>query len=186
MLHEYLFAKRRFRHFSQRDSREKRFPRRNWSMRFSSGKGKNRKGSSGFGKGKGYHFGGSVITPGSLAGGKGKGRGKSKKGGKHFMAGSPGATNPRGQDGSIMRCHECDSETHLVAACPKRKGGKGKGKGGKHFLAWDSGSAAAGPQPQGAPAYAPAPAQPRTGVLTGALHWYVGDVRIPGASTSRS
>ncbi|CAK0831488.1 unnamed protein product [Prorocentrum cordatum] len=178
LLHEYLFAKRRFRHFVQRNSRRSRFPRSNWSLRMNSGKG----GSSfgrGRGHGKGYHFGGSVVNPGSLAGGKGK----KKKGGKHYMAGTPGATNPRGSDGRTMRCHECDSETHLVAACPKRKG-KGKGK---HFMSWNSGSASTGTQQAGAPAadptlsaYAPVPAQPRTGALSGVLHWFTEDARTPG------
>ncbi|CAK0800860.1 unnamed protein product [Prorocentrum cordatum] len=178
LLHEYLFAKRRFRHFVQRNSRRSRFPRSNWSLRMSSGKG----GSSfgrGRGHGKGYHFGGSVVNPGSLAGGKGK----KKKGGKHYMAGTPGATNPRGRDGRTMRCHECDSETHLVAACPKRKG-KGKGK---HFMSWNAGSAATGTQQAGAPAadptlaaYAPVPTQPRTGALSGVLHWFTEDARTPG------
>ncbi|CAK0852886.1 unnamed protein product, partial [Prorocentrum cordatum] len=178
LLHEYLFAKRRFRHFVQRNSRRSRFPRSNWSIRMSSGKG----GSSfgrGRGHGKGCHFGGSAVNPGSLAGGKGK----NKKGGKHCMSGTPGATNPRGRDGRIMRCHECDSETHLVAACPKRKG-KGKGK---HFMSWNAGSAATGTQQAGAPAadpalaaYAPVPAQPRTGALAGVLHWFTEDARTPG------
>ncbi|CAK0813698.1 unnamed protein product, partial [Prorocentrum cordatum] len=178
LLHEYLFAKRRFRHFVQLNSRRSRFPRSNWSLRMNSGKG----GSSfgrGRGHGKGYHFGGSVVNPGSLAGGKGK----KKKGGKHYMAGTPGATNPRGSDGRTMRCHECDSETHLVAACPKRKG-KGKGK---HFMSWNTGSAATGTQQAGAPAadptlaaYAPVPAQPRTGALSGVLHWFTEDARTPG------
>ncbi|CAK0801133.1 unnamed protein product, partial [Prorocentrum cordatum] len=178
LLHECLFPKRRFRHFVQRNSRRSRFPRSNWSLRMNSGKG----GSSfgrGRGHGKGYHFGGSVVNPGSLAGGKGK----KKKGGKHYMAGTPGATNPRGSDGRTMRCHECDSETHLVAACPKRKG-KGKGK---RFMSWNTGSAATGTQQAGAPAadptlaaYAPVPAQPRTGALSGVLRWFTEDARTPG------
>ena len=37
-------------------------------------------------------------------------------------------TNPRESDGQIMKCHECQSTDHLVASCPKKKGGKGKGK----------------------------------------------------------
>ena len=170
LLHDYMFAKRRFRHFVQRHSRRHRFPRSNWSLKIR-GKGDYHKGG-GKGKGKGYHFGGSVVNPGSLAGGKGK----RKKGGGHFMSGSPGATNPRGRDGTIMKCHECGSEQHLVAACPKRKG-KGKGK---HFMAWGgSASADQSPPPTGASssttalaAYSPTPAQPRTGALAGTLHWF--------------
>ena len=30
--------------------------------------------------------------------------------------------NPRGPDGQIMRCHECDSTKHLVGNCPRRAG----------------------------------------------------------------
>ncbi|CAK0897272.1 unnamed protein product [Prorocentrum cordatum] len=177
LLHEYMFAKRRFRHFVHRGSRRARFPRSNWSMRMSSGKG----GSFGRGRGhgKGYHFGGSVVNPGSLAGGKGK----RKKGGKHYMAGSPRSTNPRGRDGRSTRCHECDSATHFAASCPQRKG-KGKGK---HFAAWSAPSATTGPPTPGSQAvgpvlaaYSPSPAQPRTGSMTGVLHYLTDDVQTPG------
>ena len=121
---EYLWAKRRFRNFSKKSSRFKRFPRKSWSMSMSSGKGgKRRKGGKRKGKGR-YHFEPSVINHSSLAGGKnrkGKGKGKGKFGGKmHFM------TNPRGSDGNVMKCHECNSEEPLIASCPKRKGGKGQ------------------------------------------------------------
>ena len=40
--------------------------------------------------------------------GAGSGKGKGRKG------------NPRGPDGRKMRCHECGSEDHLVAKCPRR------------------------------------------------------------------
>ena len=48
----------------------------------------------------------------ALAGGKGK------------------AGNPRDPSGAPLRCHGCNSDTHLIAQCPLRKG-KGKGKKGK-------------------------------------------------------
>ena len=128
---EYLWAKKRFRTFGKKSSRFTRFPRKSWSMSMSSGKGKRRKGGKRKGKGKRYHFEPSVINHSSLAGGKnrkGKGKGKGKFGGKmHFM------TNPTGGDGKVMKCHECQSETHLIASCPNKKGGKGKSKG-KRFM----------------------------------------------------
>ena len=40
--------------------------------------------------------------------GAGSGKGKGRKG------------NPRGPDGRRMKCHECGSEEHLVAKCPRR------------------------------------------------------------------
>jgi hypothetical protein len=61
-----------------------------------------------------------MIGHNSLAGGKGKGKGKGKSKG-HFL-------NASDSSGNVMKCHECDSSEHLVAACPHRKGGKGKGK----------------------------------------------------------
>ena len=40
--------------------------------------------------------------------GVGSGKGKGRRG------------NPRGPDGRRMTCHECGSEEHLVARCPRR------------------------------------------------------------------
>jgi len=40
--------------------------------------------------------------------GVGSGKGKGRRG------------NPRGPDGRRMKCHECGSEEHLVARCPRR------------------------------------------------------------------
>ena len=51
--------------------------------------------------------------------GKGKGKGKSK-GKRTSGLGFGRKTNPKGKDGNIMKCHECDSEDHLVAQCPRR------------------------------------------------------------------
>ena len=113
--HEYMFAKRRFRRFTNKRSRFSRFPRRpgSWDLRFGKG-GKGGKGRKGKGKGKGY-YAGFPFGPSSLAGGKGK-KGK-------------GRGNPIGGDGEQMKCHGCGSTDHLVGACDK----KGKGKGGFHF-----------------------------------------------------
>ena len=89
------------------------------------------------GKGKGrYHFEPSVINHSSLAGGKGGGKRKGKAKGKGKFSGKMSfMTNPRGSDGNIMKCHECNSEDHLIASCPKKKGGIGKSKGkGKRFM----------------------------------------------------
>ena len=46
-------------------------------------------------------------------GGRGRGRGR---GGQH-----QGNRNPIGQDGNIMRCHECNSTQHFVDNCPNRR-----------------------------------------------------------------
>jgi len=116
---EYLYAKRRFRSFGKKNPRRTRFPRKSWEMP--------RKGR--FGRGKGYHYGkgASVVGPFSLAGGKGK---HGKKGGGKGKTSSSYVTqlNPKDANGQVMRCHECDSDQHLVAKCPKRRPGKGKGK----------------------------------------------------------
>eukprot|EP00959_Pyramimonas_sp_CCMP1952_P412657 8647198-Pyramimonas_sp.AAC.1 len=54
-------------------------------------------------------------------------------------------------------------------------------------MSWNAGSAATGTQQAGAPAadptlaaYAPVPSQPRTGALSGVLHWFTEDARTPG------
>ena len=53
---------------------------------------------------------------------KGKGKGKGKRSsGKGFGR----QKNPKGRDGQILKCHECDSEDHLVAQCPRRNGRQG-------------------------------------------------------------
>ena len=40
-----------------------------------------------------------------------KGKGKGRRG------------NPKGPDGSTMRCYECGSTEHLAGSCPRRRGG---------------------------------------------------------------
>ena len=47
----------------------------------------------------------------SLAGVKGKGKG----------GGSGAGLNPVGPDGQRMKCHECQSDRHLIAKCPNKR-----------------------------------------------------------------
>ena len=109
---EYLFAKRRFRRFTGKQTRDSRFPRRpaSWDLRFGGKRG-------GKGKGKGKYYAGFPFGPSSLAGGKGKNKGK-------------GRGNPTGKDGQQMKCHGCGSTDHLIMQCPT-----GKGKGSFNFAA---------------------------------------------------
>eukprot|EP00972_Heterocapsa_arctica_P044747 6602347-Heterocapsa_arctica.AAC.1 len=58
-----------------------------------------------------------VMNPSSLAGGGKKGGGKYKGGGGR----ASGTGNPLGADGRKMKCHECDSDQHLVRECPQRR-----------------------------------------------------------------
>ena len=51
----------------------------------------------------------------SLQKGKGKSKGKRTTG-----LGFGRKRNPKGKDGNVLKCHECDSEEHLVAQCPIR------------------------------------------------------------------
>ena len=139
---EYLFAKRRFRRFTGRAPR--RFRGKGAPPRFGrrpeKGAGKKGKGMSSMGKIGGPSYM-DVIGPSSLAGGKGKAgkRGAAKGGG-----------NPRGADGQVMRCHECNSDQHLVRDCPHRRQ---KGKG--NYAVY------------GSPAAEAALAGPMAGVMTG-------------------
>jgi len=122
---DYLFAKRRYRHFARKAPRHVRFPRRpNWSTHSHQRPQRSYAGLPGQG----------VIRPSSLAGGKGKGGGK--KGFRRTFGGGKGKTsafygnkNPVGADGEVMKCHECGADDHLVRQCPKA--GKGKGNFGK-------------------------------------------------------
>ena len=114
---EYLFAKRRYRAFTRKSPRRDRFPRKApWAM--SKGRGPKGKGRGVF-HGKGFM---PHVSAHSLAGGG---------------VGQTNGKNPVDASGKTVRCHECDSETHLVAACPQRHAQKGKGKGkggGKAYL----------------------------------------------------
>ena len=121
---DYLFAKRRFRRFTNKGPRRTRFPRRPSSSWGSSGGKGGKFGRSFKGKGTGKgHFAGFPLGPTSLAGGKGfGGKNKGRKG------------NPFGKDGLQMKCHSCGSGDHLIGQCPTNKG---KG-GGKSFYAGSS------------------------------------------------
>ena len=109
---EYLFAKRRFRHFAGRPPRRDRWQQKGGK---SGGKGggfrKGGKYDGGMGKnsGSGKSYMGDIIGPASLAGGKGKGKGKGKFGAR--------AGNPRTKESHQMRCHGCNSDQHLVRDC---------------------------------------------------------------------
>jgi len=119
----YLVHKKRFRRFARRGPRRYRSPEHTGNVSF-----KGRKGCKGKDHdGKGGSSKSSVVSPLSLAKGKGKSQGK-----KSFSKG-PGLftlENPRGTDGKIMRCHGCGSAQHLISRCPSREG---KGKGGKQI-----------------------------------------------------
>ena len=52
--------------------------------------------------------------------GRGKGKGKQSSG-KGFGR----QRNPKGRDGQTLKCHECESEEHLVAQCPRRNNRQG-------------------------------------------------------------
>ena len=108
--HDYLWSKARFRRFTGRLSRRARFPRRApWAKGRRKGRAKGHRKSK-FPLAYGYPVKG--MPAHALAGGKGK------------------AGNPRDPSGAPLPCHGCNSDTHLIAQCPFRKG-KGKGKKGK-------------------------------------------------------
>eukprot|EP00959_Pyramimonas_sp_CCMP1952_P231710 4842895-Pyramimonas_sp.AAC.1 len=56
-----------------------------------------------------------------FCGGKGRGKGRRDTPGK----GKGRRGSPRGRDGQILKCHECDSTDHLVQDCPAKGNGKG-------------------------------------------------------------
>ena len=162
---EYLWAKRRFRQFGQKSSRSARFPRKSWSLSMRPRKGGRKSKGKGRGKGR-FHFEPSVINHSSLAGGKGKGgkggKGKKGKGSQAYFQ------NPTGSDGQVMKCHECGSDQHLIASCPKKKGGKGKGGKGKSFMVDGS--------PQAGQYFQPGAFQ---GIVNGQSdNWYIGDSTV--------
>ena len=132
---DYLFARQRYRRFTRRPTRRRRFHNR---------KGKGR------GKGKGLSFGPRFMCSScstyedcelvAFAGKGGKSRSK-----------FPPRQNPVGADGQIMKCSICGSTTHLRRFCPQGKGkGKsspGKGKGSfpaAHLTTNTAGSSSSG------------------------------------------
>ena len=154
---EYLFARRRFRAAAERPAR-----------RFRKGKGKGRAKGGGkrsknpFSTGRAYSV--DPFGPSSLAGGKGKNKGKKGKG---------DGRNPIGQDGQVMRCHECGSPSHLIRECPLKKG-KGKAKNSFN-AAWHS-----SPTQLSADSFAGTPADaghsPQfAGPMSGTTSWFVGE-----------
>ena len=77
---------------------------------------------------------------------KGKGHRKGSSG-KGF--GRKG--NPKDRNGNTMKCHECNSEDHLVSRCPNKGAGKGGGIGGNFFSGIAFGSGRVQPEPQSQP-----------------------------------
>jgi len=158
---EYFFAKRRFRSFARRPPRRSRFPRTSFhrkgkgkwngkgSQLFSTGKG----GKGGF-KGHGKFHGMGTVGPSSLAGGKG------------FKSSRSG--NPTDASGQVMRCHECNSDEHLIRDCPRRSSGKGKSKG-KGKRAYLADGTLSGNSPAG-------------GLFAGVDHWFAEDMSTRSAS----
>ena len=78
------------------------------------------------------------LPQGALAGGKG-GKGKGNSGG--FRRG-PGALNPRGKDGQIMKCAKCGSTSHLWRKCPQVVSGNQASASGTHWAQQTSASPA--------------------------------------------
>ena len=128
---EYFIAKARFRHFSGKSSRRRRFPRRHVP------KGRGRGGG-----GKRTHrrawlagepaFKGSSLGKSALAGGKGKGK-------SGVPMGKGKGRNPCDPSGRQMECFRCGSRDHLSMNCHLPKG-KGKGRGGKKGMFWEDGT----------------------------------------------
>ena len=121
-------AKRTWRRFTGRPVRKFR---RFFKARRGKGKGKS-KGKKGSGSGNSFMWYQEEVA--AFLSGKGKGD-RSHSSGKGFGR----RKNPKGRDGQIMRCHECQSDEHLVARCPL----KGKGKGGPSMVNfWSTGALA--------------------------------------------
>ena len=68
------------------------------------------------------------LPQGAFAGGKGKGKGNPNG----FRRG-PGALNPRGKDGQIMKCAKCGSTSHLWRKCPQVVSGNQVSGSGTHW-----------------------------------------------------
>ena len=78
------------------------------------------------------------LPQGAFAGGKG-GKGKGNSGG--FRRG-PGALNPRGKDGQVMKCAKCGSTSHLWRKCPQVVSGNQASASGTHWAQQTSASPA--------------------------------------------
>ena len=121
-------AKRTWRRFTGRPVRKFR---RFFKARKGKGKGRG-KGK----KGPSTSFMWSQEDVASFLSGKGKGN-RSHSSGKGFGR----RKNPKDRNGEIMKCHECNSEDHLVSQCPLK--GKGKGGGSPSMVNfWSTGASA--------------------------------------------
>jgi len=113
VLSEYLINKARWRRFTGRASRQKRFQHRK-SFK-GSGKG-TFGGKSSYGSPRFLCNGRSTYEDYSLVA-SAKGKGKGDKSGKG--SGKLPRKNPIGADGKVMECSICSSDTHLRRYCPK-------------------------------------------------------------------
>ena len=100
-------AKRTWRRFTGRPVRKFR---RFFKARRGKGKGKS-KGKKGSGSGNSFMWSQEEVA--AFLSGKGKGD-RSHSSGKGFGR----RKNPKDRNGEIMRCHECNSDEHLVSICP--------------------------------------------------------------------
>ena len=122
----YRTAKRKWRRVTQKPVRKvRRFIRKTFKPPFQRKffRSHNTKGS---GKGKGKTRWPSFHTREEMAtflSGKGKGH-RAHTSGK----GNGRKGNPKDRDGNVMKCHGCQSDQHLVHACPNNPNGKGKGR----------------------------------------------------------
>ena len=128
---EYLFAKRKFRRFTKRPTKRRRFENRNFfrqvftpRQRKGKGKGKDEDEEDWARSSRPRWLCSSCSTYEdselcAFAGKGGKSRGK-----------FPPRQNPVGADGQIMKCSICEPTTHLRRFCPQGKG-KGKSSSGK-------------------------------------------------------
>ena len=124
----YRNAKAKWRKFMGKTTRAVRRHVHRFQRRKGKGKGKpshntfvSGKGKTPTGKGKGGNYAVAALLAEmtdaqiesfmpAFRGRRSPGKGKGRRG------------NPRGPDGQIMRCHECDSTEHLVGNCPRRAG----------------------------------------------------------------
>ena len=124
---DYFLARARFRHYTGRTSRKRRFPKRHGGGSKARGKGGRRTPRRAWRTGGEASptgtYKGSALGANAFAGGKGKGKAKGK------------GKNPFDPSGRQMECCRCGSKDHLSSSChhPKRKGGKGSRKGGGFF-----------------------------------------------------
>ena len=106
---QYSQAKNRWRRHTQKPVRRvRRFVRRK------GGKGKGGRRASAF-------IAEDPDLQAFFKGKSGKGKGRKGKGPMSTGKGLGRKRNPTGGDGTVMKCHECGSEEHLVRQCPRRR-----------------------------------------------------------------